>query len=88
VPTRLRRIRRELDEVAEQLDRLATAIEPELLDGKIELVGMQEVEKLAGVARSTLRQWKLRGKLPEPAAELACGTVWLKADIEQWLRSR
>ena len=82
--TRLRRIRRELDEVAEHIDHLAAAIEPH----EVELVGVQEAAALVGVPVARFRQWKSRGKLPAPAAELACGTVWLKADIEEWLRSR
>jgi len=81
--TRLRAIRRELDEVSEHLERLAAAA-----PDAIELVGLAEVAQLAGVTRGLIKTWKHRGKLPEPVAELACGTVWLKADIEEWLRSK
>ena len=82
-PTRLRAIRRELDEVAEHIERLAAA-SPDA----IELVGLAEVAVLAGVGRGLVKSWRHRGNMPEPVAELACGTIWLKADIEEWLRSK
>jgi len=84
MPGRLRRIRAELDEVGEQLERLASASEP-LLEGS--LVGSHEVELMAGIPRSTLRSRKQQGKLPAPVAELRCGSIWLRADIERWLAS-
>lgn len=84
VSSRLRRLRSELDEVGEQLERLAAATEPVANDS---LVGSHEVEEMAGVPRSTLRNWRRSGKLPTPVAELRCGSIWLRADIEEWLQS-
>jgi hypothetical protein len=87
VADRIQRARKELDEVSEHLDRLARDLaKPE--PKKIELVGQAEVAVMAGVKSSTVGVWVGRGKLPAPAAELACGRIWLKADIEAWLKRR
>jgi len=51
-----------------------------------DLVGAAEVAALAGVPRSTIRTWTGRGKLPAPFAVLAMGPVWLKRDIQDWLK--
>jgi hypothetical protein len=83
--TRLRRIRRELDECAEQVERLAAAIPaPE----HPQLVSTGEIVAMLGVKAVTVRAWKARGLLPAPVAELSAGTIWLRADIENWARER
>lgn len=43
---------------------------------------------MAGVPRATVRQWRARGQLPEPCAELAMGPVWERAAIERWIEER
>ena len=55
---------------------------------KHELVGTAELAAMAGVKANTVNQWRKRGKLPEPVAVLAQGSVWTKSDIEAWLQSR
>ena len=84
---KLRRIRRELDECAEQLERLATASE-QAIDAEEPLVGLVEASEVTGVARGTLRVMRVRGQLPTPTAELASGPVWRRVDIEQWAAGR
>ena len=84
----LQRVRKELDEVAGHVDSLAKALaEPRPVDGD-DLVGQAEVAAMAGTKSSTVGVWVSRGKLPEPVATLACGRIWLKRDIEVWLKSR
>ena len=83
----LQRVRKELDEVAGQVDGLAKALaepEPVVLD----LVGQAEIGEMVGVKSSTIGVWVTRGKLPEPVATLACGRVWLRGDVEAGLKTR
>jgi len=82
---KLRRIRRELDECAEQLDRLATAVEEPV---EAPLVGLVEASALTGIERGLLRSMRSRNKLPVPIAELASGPVWRRVDIERWNKTR
>lgn len=85
VAARLRRIRQELDECAEQIDRLAVAVEAPV---EAPLVGLFEASAITGIARPALRQMRTRDKLPRPLAELASGPVWRRVDIEHWARGR
>jgi hypothetical protein len=53
---------------------------------KLELVGTYEAAEILGVERSRIARWlkeNSRGKpkIPEPVVRLACGPIWLKADI-------
>jgi hypothetical protein len=82
---KLRRIRRELDECAEQIDRLAAAVEVPV---EAQLVGLAEASEITGIARGALRVMRSRGKLPIPTAELAAGPVWRRVDIEHWFKAR
>jgi predicted DNA-binding transcriptional regulator AlpA len=52
------------------------------------MVGQAEVAEMAGTKSSTVGVWVTRGKLPEPVAALACGKIWLRSDIEAWLKTR
>ena len=60
-----------------------------------ELVGLAEAAEMVGVAKSTILDRRVprayrRGQLaplrpfPEPVAELRCGPIWLKADVEKY----
>ena len=52
-----------------------------------DLMGVAEVAEMAGLPRTTITVWKVRGKLPEPWAVLAMGPVWLRGDIAEWIAS-
>ncbi|MDQ5816236.1 MAG: hypothetical protein M3516_08090 [Actinomycetota bacterium] len=42
-----------------------------------------------GVSRKVVGQWRRRGKMPPPDAELAaCGPVWTEKTIRRWLREQ
>jgi hypothetical protein len=53
---------------------------------KLDLVGIAEVAAIAGESRSKIRVWRVRGHLPPPITELACGPIWHKQDIVKWAR--
>jgi len=78
---RLRAVRRELDECAEWVERLAGEVdEPE---PELRLVGITEAAQLAGLPYRTFQQRYTRGTAPPPLAVLACGPVWDAADIRR-----
>lgn len=81
---RLERARYELDKIEEMVgDAPAT-----LVTRKTALVGNTEIAEMVGVDRGLIGQWVARGKLPVPIAHLACGRIWLKSDIEKWIKER
>lgn len=81
---RLQQLRRELDEASGQIDRLARA----LAKDQLQLVGQYEIAEMVGEKSSTVGVWMTRGLLPEPVAKLACGRVWLRSDVEAWIKQR
>lgn len=53
---------------------------------QLELVGIAEIAKLAGVSRQLVYQWTRRSRdMPKPLAKLACGPIWNGAEIRSWL---
>jgi predicted DNA-binding transcriptional regulator AlpA len=52
------------------------------------LVGIAEIARLAGVEKNTVYVWYRRGLMPEPLAQLSCGRIWSKHDIDAWLAGR
>lgn len=48
------------------------------------LVGIAEIAAMLGVRPSTVSGYHSRGQLPDPYVILACGSIWLRADIEHW----
>jgi predicted DNA-binding transcriptional regulator AlpA len=87
--TRLRRVRRELDECAEQVDRLANALDKApTITAKTALVSINEIAAMTGIKPSTLRTMHTRKQLPTPIAQLAIGAVWLRKDIRSWAIAR
>jgi len=53
-----------------------------------ELIGHQEAVEITGLKRSTFNMARLRGAIPEPVAELACGPIWTRTQIEEWVANR
>jgi hypothetical protein len=52
----------------------------------MELVGLSEIATLASTSRSAVGNWVVRDPtFPKPIADLACGQIWDKRDIESWL---
>jgi predicted DNA-binding transcriptional regulator AlpA len=63
---------------------------------KLELVGAAEAAELLGITRAALWDRRQRGpddgvyntrwpEFPRPVAELRCGPVWLRSQIEEYL---
>lgn len=52
----------------------------------MELVGTSEIAALASTSRSAVSNWIARNpSFPKPVADLACGQIWDRRDIEKWL---
>jgi predicted DNA-binding transcriptional regulator AlpA len=49
-----------------------------------ELVGMEEIAELLGVAKVTAKRYGARDDFPEPLAVLAGGRVWRREDVLAW----
>jgi len=53
----------------------------------MELVGTSEIAVLASASRSAVSNWVARDpSFPMPVADLACGQIWDRQDIELWLQ--
>jgi hypothetical protein len=50
----------------------------------IDLMGVAEAAKFLNVSRQRFAEIEKHNDFPHPAAELACGRIWLRADIELW----
>lgn len=53
---------------------------------KLELMGTHEIAKMLGVSRARADQLLRQKGAPDPVAVLRQGRVWLKADIDKWMR--
>jgi hypothetical protein len=52
----------------------------------MEIVGTSEIADLASASRSAVSNWAARDpSFPKPIADLACGQIWDKRDVELWL---
>lgn len=52
----------------------------------MEFVGTSEIAELASTSRSAVSNWVTRDpSFPKPIADLACGQIWDKKEIEAWL---
>jgi prophage regulatory protein len=50
-------------------------------------MGAHEIrERLGGVSRQRAYQISSRADFPKPVADLAQGKVWLKEDVEAWIK--
>jgi hypothetical protein len=53
----------------------------------MKLYGIAEIADEIEVNRYTVAQWYRRRKMPEPAATLRMGPVWLERDVRAWIRA-
>jgi predicted DNA-binding transcriptional regulator AlpA len=53
-----------------------------------DLVGVSEIAALFGVANTSAWRWTRKADFPAPAAVLAAGPIWKRADVERWHRER
>jgi predicted DNA-binding transcriptional regulator AlpA len=51
----------------------------------LDLVGVAEVAAMLGVGKSALWDRRFHWRFPKPVAELRCGPIWLRAQIERYL---
>jgi predicted DNA-binding transcriptional regulator AlpA len=52
----------------------------------VDLMSTVEIAELLGVTRQRVDQLSRTDQFPEPAAELAVGRVWTKADVIAWAK--
>jgi prophage regulatory protein len=55
----------------------------------LELAAMAEVAEILGISKSSAcdrRKAHTRTAFPEPVAELSCGAIWLRSEIERYAR--
>jgi hypothetical protein len=48
-----------------------------------ELVGLAEAAELLAISKAALCERRRAGVFPEPVAELRCGPIWLRREIER-----
>jgi hypothetical protein len=53
-----------------------------------DLLGVHEAAELLGLTRAGLRKRRSAADFPAPAAELACGPVWTRAQLVEYARRR
>jgi predicted DNA-binding transcriptional regulator AlpA len=49
-----------------------------------ELMGTAEVAEFFSVTSAAVSNWKKRGQMPKPVAELKMSPIWNKSDIEDY----
>jgi FtsZ-interacting cell division protein YlmF len=55
----------------------------------LDVVGVAEIAQLLAVSRQRVHELlRSDAAFPEPAAELASGRIWQRADVEQWMAAR
>jgi hypothetical protein len=52
----------------------------------VTLYGIAEIAEAIRERPATVAQWRRRGKLPTPTADLKMGPVWTAEAIEPWIR--
>ena len=50
---------------------------------KLELVGVHEAADLLGISKTAVVERRRSGTFPEPIAELRCGPIWRRRDVER-----
>ena len=54
----------------------------------VELVGSAEAAEILGVEGPRVNRWRKSGVMPVPVAELRCGPIWLREDVEALAQHR
>jgi predicted DNA-binding transcriptional regulator AlpA len=49
------------------------------------LLTQNDLAAAVGVKPTTIRQWRLKGKLPEPDAVIGRTPAWTEEHVEEWL---
>jgi len=52
-----------------------------------EYMGLAEVAEYLKVSKQFISNWRRRGRLPEPCAQLALGPVWKTAEIIEYFQN-
>ncbi len=52
----------------------------------MKLLGQAELAKYLGIPSRTLWSWRDKGSFPDPVAELKCGPIWTKDQVDKWKR--
>lgn len=52
----------------------------------MKLLGQAELAKYLGVSSRTLLSWRVKGAFPDPVANLKCGPIWTREQIDKWKR--
>jgi prophage regulatory protein len=53
------------------------------------LMAMAEIRRrLGGISRQQVYELTARDDFPEPYDELTVGKLWLRADVERWIRQQ
>lgn len=55
---------------------------------RLKLAGVTEAAAVLGVTPQWVSQLRTKGLMPEPLDELACGPVWLMAEIKVYALTR
>lgn len=54
----------------------------------MDVMGVQEVARTAGVTKQVVANWIMRGTMPPPDATLACGSIWDGPTVRTWINER
>ena len=52
----------------------------------MKLLGQAELTEYLGISGRTIWEWRTKGLFPSPVAELKCGPIWAKDQIDRWKR--
>lgn len=51
------------------------------------LVGIAEIADMLGVTRQRVHQLAATEGFPKPTAVLTAATIWVREDVEEWMRA-
>lgn len=50
-----------------------------------DIMGLSEVSDMIGKSKQYVKTYIDRGQFPEPVKVLACGSIWLRGQIQAWM---